>query len=182
MSQFLSEHQAGLADSRDLAQIVEQRDTERAILLWQRKAALHGRPPPLTEFDLAAIRGGYRFLISGGDPRSSVFLIYGFRFAQLFHLPEKPVHRRSIIQQIPERYQSIFVEGIRDALRQAAPARYSGGVLHDGQLELYRAAFMPLILNVQSAYAVILGSFNNRIVPIDALDQNRSELEKHLIN
>jgi len=180
MSEFLSEHRAHLADNPPIALTVERRDTERAIRLWQRKAAESSHPPPLTEFDLEGIRSGYRFIISGGDPRSSVFLVYGSRLANLLHLPEKPVHRWPFIEQIPERYQSIFVEGIDEALVQTAPARYSGAVLRDGQVELYRAAFMPLRLNARSAYALIFGSFNNRTVPQDALDRNRALLDQYL--
>jgi hypothetical protein len=69
---------------------IERRDTERAVMLWRKKASAFDTPPPLAEFDFSRIRGdwGYRFILSGGDVECSVFLIYGSRFARLLELAD----------------------------------------------------------------------------------------------
>src|SRR5437016_9208618 len=117
---------------------IERRDTERAVMLWRKKASALGSPPPLAEFDFSRIRGdwGYRFIISGADVECSVFLIYGSQFARLLELREKPVCYKAMLEQLPERYQPLFIEGSSDAINDAVPARFAGAVVHQGQVEL----------------------------------------------
>ena len=59
----------------------------------------------------------------------------------------------------------LFCEGCREATVQAAPVRISGAVVNFGQIELYRAAFMPLSGQIRSASQLVFGSFNRRIGP-----------------
>jgi hypothetical protein len=162
---------------------IERRDTERAVILWRKKASAFGSPPPLAEFDFSRIRcdWGYRFIISGGDVESSVFLVYGSQFARLLELREKPICYKSMIDQLPERYQPLFIEGSRDAITDAAPTRFSGVVVYQDQVELYRAAFMPVRLNATSLHALIFGSFNYRVVPW-VLDRDGVLIAKRVAN
>jgi hypothetical protein len=151
--------------SRELAG--EHRDTERAITLWHQKTA-DGTAPSLPAFDSYRLTGdwGYRFVISGDEVvAAAVFIIYGLHFARLLDLPEKPRNTIPLIQQLPARYHQLFAEGCSEAITQAAPARFSGAaVRHDGKIELYRAAFMP-IQGLNSSRPLIFGSFNHRLVP-----------------
>ncbi|HYP35367.1 MAG TPA: hypothetical protein VEQ62_03410 [Stellaceae bacterium] len=94
-----------------------------------------------------------------------VFLIYGSRFAQLLELPEEPISGIPINGQLPGRYLPLFSEGCRDAIAYAAPVRLSGAVVDFGQVELYRAAFMPLAMRQNSSMHPIFGTFNRRIGP-----------------
>jgi hypothetical protein len=148
----------------------EQRDTESAIRLWHRKASKVGGPPPLNTFDFSRLTGewGYRFLISGDQfVEAAVFLVYGVRFARLLGLPEQPRSKTPLFHQLPARYQPLFVEGYGEALRDLAPVRLSGTVMHQRKLEFYRAAFMP-IQGANSVRPLIFGSFNYRIVRQEA--------------
>ena len=148
----------------------EQRDTESAIRLWHRKASEVGGPPPLNTFDFSRLTGewGYRFLISGDQfVEAAVFLVYGVRFARLLGLPEQPRSKTPLFHQLPARYQPVFVEGYGDAIRDLAPVRLSGTVMHQRKLEFHRAAFMP-IQGANSVRPLIFGSFNYRIVPQEA--------------
>jgi hypothetical protein len=68
---------AALFRHRDLP--AEQRDTESAIRLWQRKASEVGDSPPLSTFEFTRLTSdwGYRFLISGDEfVDASVFLTF----------------------------------------------------------------------------------------------------------
>jgi hypothetical protein len=147
----------------------ELRDTELAIAFWHQKASEFGGLPPLTAFDFSQMISGawsHRFVICAdavaGEP---AFLIYGSRFAQLFELPETPISGVSISRQLPGRYLPIFTEGCSDAIARAAPVRLRGAVVDYGQIELYRAAFMPLAVRPNSSMQVIFGTFNRRIGP-----------------
>jgi hypothetical protein len=161
--------------SRDFP--AEQRDTESAIRLWHQKASGIGDLPPLSAFDFSRLTGhwGYRFLISGDEfVGASVFLVYGVHFARLLGLPEQPRSKIPLLHQLPARYRALFVEGYGDALRNLAPTRFSGTVMHQRKLEFYRAAFMP-IQGANSVRPLIFGSFNYRVVPQEAaLDGFRS--------
>ncbi len=123
----------------------EQRDTERAVTLWHNKASATGGPPPITAFDLSRLTGdwGHRFLISTDKiVEDSVFLIYGSPFARLLELPETPLSFTPMVEQLPERYRPLF-----------------------GEIEFYRAVFMPCKLNASSWRPLIFGSFNYRVMP-----------------
>jgi hypothetical protein len=146
----------------------EQRDTERAVTLWHNKASATGGPPPITAFDLSRLTGdwGHRFLISTDKiVEDSVFLIYGSPFARLLELPETPLSFTPMVEQLPERYRPLFAEGCVEAITEAAPARFSGAVVHHGKIEFYRAVFMPCKLNASSWRPLIFGSFNYRVAP-----------------
>jgi len=145
----------------------ELRDTERAISLWRQKASEFGGVPLPTAFDFSAVIGGawnYRFVIcTDAAVAELTFLIYGSRFAQLLELPAEPISGIPIARQLPGRYLPLFTEGSREAIAQAAPVRLSGAVVHYGQIELYRAAFMPLAMRQDSFMRLVFGSFNRRI-------------------
>src|SRR5205085_9824092 len=156
---------------RDLP--AERRDTESAIRLWQRKASEVGDSPPLSTFEFTRLTSdwGYRFLISGDEfVDASVFLTYGVHLARLFGLPDHPRCNTPMVTQLPTRYRPLFREGYDEALRDLAPARSSGAVVHQRNLELYRAAFMP-ITGANSRRPLIFGSFNFRVIPQDAASQ-----------
>jgi hypothetical protein len=145
----------------------ELRDTELAISLWRRKASEFGGVPPPTAFDFSSMIGGawnHRFVICTDTVVGELtFLIYGSGFAQLLELPAQPTSGIPIPRQLPGRYLSLFTEGCRDAIAQAAPVRLSGAVVDYGQIELYRAAFMPLAMRQHSLMRLVFGSFNRRI-------------------
>ena len=142
----------------------ELRDTERAIALWEQKAAEFGRPPPAGAFDLALTsERGCRFVLCGDEiVEAATFLAYGPRFARLLDLPERPLSDLSALSQLPGRYLSLFAEGYVEAFAGGKPARFSGAVMHYGMIELYRAAFMPLRLQPKAGVQLIFGSFDYR--------------------
>jgi hypothetical protein len=147
----------------------ELRDTESAIRFWRQKASEFGEPPPPTAFDFSRMISGAwscRFVICADAILGELtFLIYGSRFAQLLELPAEPVSGVPITRQLPGRYLPLFTEGCRDAIAQAAPVRSSGVVVDYGQIELYRAAFMPLAMRPNSSMQLVFGTFNRRIGP-----------------
>jgi hypothetical protein len=145
----------------------EQRDTERAITLWQTASELDS-PPTITALGLSRIAGdwGYRFLISGDQiVADAVFLLYGRQFARVLGLPAQPSGYTPLLQQLPGRYRPLFTEGCREAVTQTAPVRFSGAALHQGKIEFYRAVFMPFRLCPDSPRPLIYGSFNYRSLP-----------------
>ena len=153
----------------ELELVGELRDTEQAISLWRRKASEFGGLPPTEAFDFSRMIVGawsHRFVICTDTVVGElVFLIYGSRFAQLLELPEEPISGIPINGQLPGRYLPLFSEGCRDAIAYAAPVRLSGAVVDFGQVELYRAAFMPLAMRQNSSMHPIFGTFNRRIGP-----------------
>src|SRR3954470_20156865 len=165
MPKRVSDHGESVNPTRDFP--AEQRDTASAIRLWHQKAAELGQLPPVTAFDFSRLKSdsGYRFLISGDEfIEASVFLVYGAHFARLMGLSEKPISKMPLLQQLPERYRPVFVDGYSEALRDFTPTCLTGTVLHQRKLEFYRAAFMP-IRGTNSVHWLIYGSFNYRIVP-----------------
>jgi hypothetical protein len=113
-------------------------------------------------FDLwRAMDWSYRFIICGWYQRLGVSL-YGSHFARLLGLPEKPNYYDPIMVQLPTRYRPLFTEGCDAAAAVPAAAKLNGAVMHNGRTELYRAAFMPLRLRVDSLRPIIFGSFNYR--------------------
>ena len=157
------------AGGPEAAPVGELRDTELAMSLWRRKASEFGGLPPPTAFDFSWMVGGawsHRFVICADTAdRELTFLMYGSRFAQLLELPAEPVTSLPIARQIPGRYLLLFTEGCHDAIARAAPVRSSGAVVDYGQIELYRAAFMPLAMRRNSPMQLVFGSFNRRIGP-----------------
>jgi len=152
---------ARLAEEPRLA--TERRDTELAITLWHQKASQLGSPPPVEAFDLSrAMDWSYRFIICGASIGDSVFLMDGSHFARLLGLPKKPNYYDPIMLQLPARYRPLFTEGCEVAAAVPTAAKFNGAVVHSGRTELYRAAFMPLRLRVDSLRPIIFGSFNYR--------------------
>lgn|SRR5208282_492259 len=147
----------------------ELRDTEHAISFWRRKASEFGELPPTEAFDFSRMivgDWGHRFVICTDAVVSElVFLIYGSRFALLLELPEEPIGGIPITPQLPGRYLPLFNEGCRNAIAHAAPVRLSGAVVDYGQVELYRAAFMPLAMRQNSSMHLVFGTFNRRTGP-----------------
>ena len=131
----------------------------------------------LSTFDFSRLRSewGYRFLISGDEfVGAAVFLVYGVHFARLLGLPEQPRSKIPLLPQLPARYRPLFVEGCGDVLRDLAPIRLNGTIVHQRRFEFYRATFMP-IGAAHSVRPLILGSFNYRSVPQEgALDGFRT--------
>ena len=147
----------------------ELRDTELAISVWRRKASEFGGLPPPATFDFSRMIAGawsHRFVICADAGAGELtFLIYGSRFAQLLELAEEPINRIPITRQLPGRYLPLFTEGCRAAIAHTAPVRLSGAVVDYGQIELYRAAFMPLAKRRNSSMQLVFGTFNRRIGP-----------------
>ena len=147
----------------------ELRDTEHAIAFWRQKASECGGLPPPTAFDFFRMSSGAwsdRFVIcADAVVNEFAFLIYGSRFAKLLEMPEKPRRGIPIARQLPRRYLPLFTDGCGHAIAQAAPVRLSGVVVDYGQIELYRAAFMPLAMRVNSSKQLVFGTFNRRIGP-----------------
>ena len=147
----------------------ELRDTEHAIMFWREKASEYGGLPPLTAFDFSRMISGawrHRFVIRADAVVNELaFLIYGSRFAKLLELPEKPIRGIPITRQLPGRYLPLFTEGCGHAIAQAAPVRLSGVVVDYAQIELYRAAFMPLAMRLNSSKQLVFGTFNRLIGP-----------------
>jgi hypothetical protein len=147
----------------------ELRDTEHAIAFWRQKASECGGLPPPTAFDLFRMSSGawsQRFVICADVVLNEfAFLIYGSKFAKLLELPDKPIRGIPITRQFSGRYLSLFTEGCGHAIAQAAPVRLSGVVVDYGQIELYRAAFMPLAMRPNSSKQLVFGTFNRRIGP-----------------
>lgn len=142
----------------------ESRDTECAAALWYQKASKAGLPA-VSAFDFSRLTSdwSYRFLIAGDEVvEDAVFLVYGPRFVRLLGLPDKPLHYVPVIKQLPPRYRALFAEGYGEAITRLAPARFSGAVVRpDGEMELYRAAFMP-VQGAKASTSLILGTFNYR--------------------
>jgi hypothetical protein len=147
----------------------ELRDTEHAIMFWREKASECGGLPPLTAFDFSRMISGawsHRFVIRADAVVNELaFLIYGSSFAKLLELPEKPIRGIPITRQLPGRYVPLFTEGCGHAIAQAAPVRLSGVVVDYSQIELCRAAFMPLAKRLNSSKQLVFGTFNRRIGP-----------------
>jgi hypothetical protein len=145
----------------------ERRDVQRMIDVWQQNKPEDGSPPLLATFDFSSMNGdwGYRFLICS-DPtvENSAFALYGPKFAQLLALPDKATSSIHAVDQVPERYRPLFTTGCSKAIAQQAPARLSGSFKSDFQIELYRAVFMPIILQPHWSKQLVLGSFNSRTV------------------
>jgi hypothetical protein len=141
----------------------ERRDIQRAIDVWQHNVSEEGCPPPFVTFDFSPMKGdwGNRFLIcSDQTAENFAFVIYGPKFAQLLELPNKAILGTPAIEQIPERYRALFHVGCSKAIVQQAPARLSGSFKYDFKIELYRAVFMPIILQQSWSKQLIFGSFN----------------------
>jgi hypothetical protein len=163
LDQVQSEGHASKTIPRERAN--ERRDIQRTIDLWQRNLADGSALPDVETFDFSPMKQdwGYRFLICS-DLENAAFVMYGAQLARLLALPEKVQTIVPLLQQIPERYQPIFVDGCSKAMTQAAPARFSGTFDYDFQVELYRGVFLPIRLHRSWSKRLIFGSLSYRKV------------------
>ena len=151
--------------SASLERSSERRDIQRAINFWQRNVSDDDAPPLLATFDFSSMKGNWdhRFLTcSDLTVENAAFVMYGDKFAQQLNLPEKVQAIAPMLQQIPERYRSIFREGCSKAMTDSIPARFSGAFNYDFQVELYRGVFLPVRLHPNWSKRLIFGSFNYR--------------------
>jgi len=143
----------------------ERRDVQRAIEHWQRNTWGKDCIPLLDTYDFSSMRGdwSYRFLICGDYAvEKSVFVTYGPRFAQLLGLPGKVLTSTPFLEQIPNRCREMFLEGCDQANIESSPVILEGMFEVKSELELFRAVFMPILLQPNWSKRLILGSFNYR--------------------
>ena len=152
----------------------ERRETERVIALWEEKRRELGVHPTVAAIDLAQITSpewGNRFLIAA-DPviERSMLLMYGSRFAQLLDMPQRARTDLPILRQLPLRYGDVFLRGCAEVRQEMAPVRLAGEVARkDGQVEQYRAGFVPLAVKPQAMTWLAFGAFNSRVVAPQAI-------------
>jgi len=127
----------------------ERRESERAIVYWERKLERVGKHATVAALDLAEMNTAdwsHRFVIAV-DPvvENSSLLLYGTRFAKLLELPPKGTPHVPLVRQLPRHLSPVFMQGCGDAHEQRVPVRIEGEVSRvDGKTELYRAAFIPI--------------------------------------
>src|SRR5438270_9735298 len=123
--------------------------------------------PLLDTFDFAPLRErwGHWFLICGNHSvESAVFVRYGAGFAQLLGLARKPVTDLPCIEQVPVPYRAMFSAGYNRAGSASSPVTLDGTFRFEKRVELYRAVFMPIMLQPNWSKQLIFGSFNRREV------------------
>ena len=147
----------------------DRREAERVIHYWERKLSELGSDLTVTALDLGNVKSrewANRFLIAV-DPvieRSSL-LLYGPRFAQLLHVPEKARTDLPLLRQLPRRYADVFLAGCARAQKELAPVRLEGEVeRYNGQIEQYRAVYIPVGVKANSLTCFAFGAFNCRVV------------------
>jgi hypothetical protein len=147
----------------------DRREAERVIVYWERKLEEMGRHMTVASLDLGKINSkdwSNRFLISV-DPmieRSSL-LLYGPKFAQLLHLPERARPDLPMLRQLPRRYSDVFLRGCSETQREMAPVRLEGEVeRYDGRVEQYRGVFIPVGIKPNALTFFAFGAFNLRVV------------------
>jgi len=143
----------------------ERRDVQRAIDHWRQNTWGEGCVPLLDTFDFSPMRGewGSRFLICGSyEVEAAVFVTYGSGFAELLDLPEEPVTNIPFIRQIPKPCRTMFSDGYSKAILESSPVTLEGTFRFEANAELYRAAFMPIMLRPSWSKLLIFGSFNCR--------------------
>jgi hypothetical protein len=105
----------------------------------------------------------YRFLICGGYAvENSVFVTYGPKFAQLLGLPDKALTSIPFVDQVPQPYRDMFVEGCEQVNVESSPVILEGTFGLESRSQLFRAVFMPILLHPNWSKRLILGSFNFR--------------------
>lgn len=143
----------------------ERRDIQRAIDHWQRNTWGPDCIPLLDTFDFAPLRGDWRywFLACGNHSvESAVFVSYGAGFAQLLGLPPQPAIEIPCIEQVPVPYRAMFAAGYGRASMATSPVTLEGTFRFEKKIELYRAVFMPIMLQPNWSKHLIFGSFNRR--------------------
>jgi hypothetical protein len=150
------------------APVNEPRDTERLVALWQQKISGFAGPSPAVLSDLGQMIAedwgwGYRFLIRANVVGSDLaLLMYGSQFARLLKLSKVPDPDIPMARQLPKWYATVFTKGCYGAIVQTMPVRLAGVIVQVGQLELYRAAFVPLVRQANTLDQLVFGTFNRR--------------------
>ena len=145
----------------------ERRQSERALVAWERKLTDLGRSPTLLEL-FAAVdteEWSHGFVVAV-DPivEVSSLLVYGADFARLLDMPKKNLPFVRMSRQLPARYTEIFLKGCTQACNQNGPERVEGEVARvDGRLELFRAVFIPIEPEENSPMRYAFGTFSSRI-------------------
>jgi hypothetical protein len=57
-------------------------------------------------------------------------------------------------------------------VRRRLPVRFSGGIVHEGRVEVYRAAFMPADA-AKGRWQLMVGTFNRKTLPQGDMDLER---------
>jgi hypothetical protein len=143
----------------------ERREVQLALEHWRRNTWGSDCIPLLDTFDFSPLRGdwGYWFLICGSHSvESAVFVTYGSGFAWLLGLPAKPVTAIPCIEQLPVTYRAMFSAGYSRAGMASSPVTLDGTFRFETKAELYRAVFMPIMLQPSWSKQLIFGSFNRR--------------------
>jgi hypothetical protein len=143
----------------------ERREIQLAIEHWQRNTWGPDCIPLLDTFDFAPLRGdgGHWFLICGNHSiESAVFVTYGAAFAQLLGLPRQPITYLPCLEQVPVPYRAMFSAGYKRAGTASSPVTLDGTFRFEKKIELYRAVFMPIMLQPNWSKHLIFGSFNRR--------------------
>jgi len=144
----------------------ERRDVRRAMEHWHRNTWGNDCIPFLDIFDFSTMRGdwGNRFLICGSHvAKDSVFVKYGAKLARLFGLPDTAQTDIPFVEQMPVPFRDVFVEGYDKAYGASSPIELKGTFGFEAKFLLYRAVFMPIILQPNWSKQLILGSFNCRV-------------------
>ena len=144
---------------------LERRDVELAIQHWQRNTWGADCVPLLDTFDFSSMKAGWghRFLVCGGlAVETSAFVTYGPAFARLLGLSQKPVTTVPFIMQLPEACREMFAEGYGKAMIESSPVTLEGTLGAGAGAQLFRAVFMPIMLQPNWSKQLIYGSFNCR--------------------
>jgi hypothetical protein len=157
----------GLSAAVHIGHPREQRDVQRAMEHWQRNTWASDGIPLLDTFDFSAMKGdwGHRFLICGGSTaETAVFVTYGPGFAKALGLPQEPITTQPFVEQLPEAYREMFVEGYSKVFIEMVPVTLKGTFSIGSTFELFRAVFMPIMLQPNWSKQLVFGSFNCRAV------------------
>jgi hypothetical protein len=164
-STALEDHRTEPVDLFPVAR--DQRDVQRAMGHWQRNTLASDCIPLLDTFDFSPMKGawGHRFLICGGPiAETAVFVTYGAGFAKALGLPKTPSIAQPFVEQIPETYRAMFVEGYGKVFIEMVPVTLKGTFSVGPAFELFRAIFMPIMLHPNWSKQLVFGSFNCRTV------------------
>jgi hypothetical protein len=141
----------------------ERRQSERAVVYWDQKAAEFGSRPTLTRLEPGAnIDDGdwpHRFVIAPDRLRElSSFLMCGSSAARLLELADGPVESPLMFRKMPRKYLQIFTWGCNKATASGLPTRLAGAVDRGGgRRQLYRAVFIPVGVNL------VFGAFGSTL-------------------
>jgi hypothetical protein len=144
-----------------------QRDGDLVLAYWLEKtrAVTAGDRDPFLDFTaIETEEWRHRFLMIVDEDEGSVLLLWGFRVAQLLEIPAGLSAHVSISRGITDRYRAIFRHGCAAMLERKAPIRVEAQFPHtEGQRELVRACFMPIIAGKANATRLALGTINRRV-------------------